>query len=293
MMKLTVDAPAKINLILDILGTLENGYHDLYMIMQSVDLSDTVTVTQTDSRQITLTCSKAAIPAGSQNIAYRAAEVFFQETGVTNTGISIHIEKKIPHAAGLAGGSTDGAAVLVALNALYQTKLRERDLCRIGLHVGADVPFCISGGTMIAQGIGDRLTPIQDMPACCLVLAKPEQGVSTAAAYSSYDDAGGCRHPDSMGVLTALQRGDIVSLARTLGNVFEQLIDVPQRIDIKATMRRFGALGACMSGSGPTVFGIFDDMAKAQLCADAMQVFVNEVFICHPNPYGCQIIKSE
>ena len=186
-MRVIIDAAAKINLLLDIKGKLPNGYHSLYMVMQSVSLCDRVTVEQTDTGIIELTCSREAIPCDSRNTAYRAAECFFEQTGIQNGGLRIHIDKKIPHEAGLAGGSADAAAVLRALDAIYAPGLRERDLCRIGVKIGADVPFCIAGGTMIAQGIGEVLTPLEDMPACTIVLAKPAEGVSTAAAYARYD----------------------------------------------------------------------------------------------------------
>ena len=292
-MLVTFDAAAKINLLLDIRGTLPNGYHSLYMVMQSVSLFDRVTVEQTGSGKIELTCSRESIPCDSRNTAWKAAERFFEWTGIPNTGIHIHIEKRIPHEAGLAGGSADAAAVIRALDRIYSPELRERDLCRIGVQVGADVPFCICGGTMIAQGIGELLTPLPDMPDCPIVLAKPAQGVSTAAAYARYDETGSCRRQDEAGMLAAIQGEDLHQIACKLGNSFEQLIDTPQRVAIKSILRECGAIGSCMSGSGPTVFGLFDDGERANRCLTEIRRVANDVFLCRPVKLGCNLIKVE
>lgn len=292
-MRVTVEAAAKINLLLDIRGRLANGYHDLYMIMQSVSLFDRVIVEQTNSEGIVLTCSEKNIPCDERNTAYKAAKQFFRFTGIENSGIRIHIEKHIPHEAGLAGGSADAAAVIRGMDQIYGTKLRERDMCAIGVRVGADVPFCIMGGTMIAQGIGDILTPIEDIPDCTLVLSKPAVGVSTAQAYAQYDAVGFCRRQDEQGMLAAIKGGDLYMIARKLGNCFEQLIDTPKRVELKSKMREGGAIGSCMSGSGPTVFGIFDSPEKGEQCAVQLKSIVPHVFICHPEKVGCKVIKSE
>lgn len=292
-MRVIIDAAAKINLLLDIKGKLPNGYHSLYMVMQSVSLCDRVTVEQTDTGIIELTCSREAIPCDSRNTAYRAAECFFEQTGIQNGGLRIHIDKKIPHEAGLAGGSADAAAVLRALDAIYALGLRERDLCRIGVKIGADVPFCIAGGTMIAQGIGEVLTPLEDMPACTIVLAKPAEGVSTAAAYARYDERGSCRGQDSKAMLAAIRGGDLYQIAQKLGNSFEQLIDTPRRVEIKSILRSCGAIGSCMSGSGPTVFGLFDDEVRAEKAVRQLRTIVDDVFICHPVKFGCNPVKIE
>ncbi|HIR52779.1 MAG TPA: 4-(cytidine 5'-diphospho)-2-C-methyl-D-erythritol kinase [Candidatus Onthovicinus excrementipullorum] len=292
-MRVIIDAAAKINLLLDIKGKLPNGYHSLYMVMQSVSLCDRVTVEQTDTGIIELTCSREAIPCDSRNTAYRAAECFFEQTGIQNGGLRIHIDKKIPHEAGLAGGSADAAAVLRALDAIYAPGLRERDLCRIGVKIGADVPFCIAGGTMIAQGIGEVLTPLEDMPACTIVLAKPAEGVSTAAAYARYDERGSCRGQDSKAMLAAIRGGDLYQIAQKLGNSFEQLIDTPRRVEIKSILRSCGAIGSCMSGSGPTVFGLFDDEVRAEKAVRQLRTIVDDVFICHPVKFGCNPVKIE
>lgn len=292
-MRVTVEAAAKINLLLDIRGRFANGYHDLYMIMQSVGLFDRVTVEQVNGSGIVLACSEKDIPCDERNTAYKAAEEFFRFTGIANSGIQIYIEKHIPHEAGLAGGSADAAAVIRGLDRIYQTQLRERDMCAIGVRVGADVPFCIMGGTMIAQGVGDILTPIADIPDCTFVLAKPAAGVSTAQAYAQYDAAGSCRRQDEEGMLAAIKGGDLYLIARKLGNSFEQLIDTPKRVELKSKLREGGAIGSCMSGSGPTVFGIFDNPKKGECCATQLKQIVPHVFVCHPVKVGCKILKSE
>lgn len=173
-MEVKVKAYAKINLMLDIVNRRNDGYHDLFMIMQSVSVYDTITVTENKSKSISITCNIDDIPLNNKNIAWKAAEAFFEATKKKNKGINIDIIKRIPHAAGLAGGSADGAAVLVALNKIYKTELSETALCRIGVKIGADVPFCITGGTLLAQGIGDILSKVKPLRKCYVLLAKPD-----------------------------------------------------------------------------------------------------------------------
>lgn len=291
-MRVTVKAAAKINLMLDIIERLDNGYHSLWMVMQSVDLYDTITAERTGSGDIRLSCTDSRLPADETNLAFQAARAFFNATGVPNDGVSIAIEKKIPFAAGLAGGSADAAATLLALDRLYETRLKQRALHQIGLTLGADVPFCLQGGTMLAQHIGELLTPVPELPDCFIVLAKPARGISTAQAYHLCDTAPNLRAPDKREMLNALLAEDLKGAARLVGNVFEQVIDVPERVAVKATMREYGALGCCMSGSGPTVFGLFDARQTAQSCADKLKMIVPDVFVCHPVEEGCVVIDS-
>ncbi len=285
-MKVTYDAAAKINLMLDILARLDNGYHSLFMLMQSVDLYDTVTVETTDGGDIKITSSEEGIPCDKRNIAYKAAEAFFKSTGVKNKGISIHIEKRIPFAAGMAGGSADGAAVIAALNDIYETALTQQELCAIGLKVGADVPFCLTGGTCLAQNVGEILSPLPALEECYIVLAKPERGVSTKEAFAAFDTADNIRHLDTCGMLYAASTGDLYEICKRTKNVFEQLIEVPERVPIKSTLNRHGAISACMSGSGPTVYGIFDDESKAQSAAEALKSIVKDIHITKPVKKG-------
>ncbi len=285
-MKVIYDAAAKINLMLDILARLENGYHSLFMLMQSVDLYDTVSVETDFSGAINITSDEEGIPCDKRNIAYKAAEAFFNFTGKENKGVTIHIEKRIPFAAGMAGGSADGAAVIAALNDIYETNLSEQELCEIGLKVGADVPFCLTGGTRLAQNVGEILSPLPPLDDCYIVLAKPERGVSTKEAFAAFDTATNVRHLDTCGMLYAASQGDLYEICKRTKNVFEQLIEVPERVPVKSTLNRHGALAACMSGSGPTVYGIFDDESKAQSAAAALQSIVKNIYITKPVKSG-------
>lgn len=291
-MNITVKAAAKINLMLDILEKLPNGYHSLWMIMQSVGVYDRVTVEKKTSGGITISCSEEDIPTDERNIAYKAAEKFFDFCGEEDRNIHINIEKKIPHAAGLAGGSADGAAVITALNSLYEKNLPVKKLCQIGVKVGADVPFCIQGGTMLAQDIGQVLSQLPDIPSCFFVLAKPQQGVSTAEAYAAVDSMN-LRHPDAHTMFRSVVDGDLKGIAKSLGNVFEQAVDVHERVSIKEIMRNNDAMGCCMSGSGPTVFGIFENSENAERCAQELSDKIKgiTVHVCTPAEYGCEIEK--
>ena len=285
-MKVTYDAAAKINLMLDILARLDNGYHSLFMLMQSVDLYDTVTVETDASGTINITSDEAGIPCDKRNIAYKAADAFFKYTGIKNNGVTICIEKRIPFAAGMAGGSADGAAVIAALNDIYETDLSQQELCKIGLKVGADVPFCLTGGTCLAQNVGEILSPLPALDECYIVLAKPERGVSTKDAFEAFDTSVNVRHLDTCGMLYAASQGDLKEICKRTKNVFEQLIEVPERVPIKSTLNRHGALAACMSGSGPTVYGIFDDESKAQSAASALKSIVKNIYITKPVTSG-------
>ena len=285
-MKVTYDAAGKINLMLDILAKLDNGYHSLFMLMQSVDLFDTVSVESTDSKIIEITCSEKNLPCDNTNIAYKAAEAFYKETGIKLSGLKIHIEKRIPFAAGMAGGSADAAAVIAALNDIHETELDERKLNSIGVRVGADVPFCLKGGTCLAQNVGEILSPLPQIPNCFIVLAKPERGVSTKEAFKAFDSGVNIRHLDTYGMLYAASKGDLYEICKRTKNVFEQLIEVPERVPIKSIMNRHGALAACMSGSGPTVYGIFDDESKALSAAEGLRSVAKDIFVTHPAKSG-------
>jgi len=283
-----VNAAAKINLMLDILGRTENGYHSLYMIMQSVGIYDTITVDKTDSDEITLSCSNDRLPCDDSNIAVKAAKAFFNNTKCKNKGIHIDIKKQIPFEAGLAGGSADAAAVILALDKLFETNLSTKQLTKIGLSVGSDVPFCLQGGTMLALDVGGVLAPLPDMPDCFLVLAKPAQGVSTAQAYAQFDELTYCRHLDRDGMLRAVVDGDINRICLCMGNVFEQFVEVLERVEIKRIMRKNNSIGHCMSGSGPTVFGVFTNEEDAQNCVRELKKSIKDVFICKPVDSGCK-----
>lgn len=289
-MKITLKAYAKINLMLDILSRLENGYHDLFMIMQSVSLYDTVSVEKTDSKDIAITCDVPSIPTDEKNIAHKAAIAFFNYTGIENSGIVIDIKKSIPHAAGLAGGSTDGAAVIVALDKLFSANLKEKDIIAIGSKVGADVPFCALGGTMLSQYTGTVLSHLPDLELPYIIITKPSQDVSTAEAYAAFDCAQRVRHLDKNGMLHAVINGEKDKVLEKVGNVFEQFIDVTERVLIKDIMRKNGAECACMSGSGPSVFGIFPDKDSAEKCLGELIVIYPQSYLCASTDCGCEEI---
>jgi 4-diphosphocytidyl-2-C-methyl-D-erythritol kinase len=287
-----IKAAAKINLLLDILKKLDNGYHSLFMIMQSVSCFDEVEVNLTKSGKIEIDCGDSSLENGETNIAYKAAKAFFDYTKIKNKGIEIRINKNIPLAAGLAGGSADGAAVIFALNRLYNAGLSDNQLRRIGVKVGADVPFSLLGGTALALNIGEILAPLPDIKNCFIVLAKPDEAVSTKTAYADFDKAYNIRHPNNVSMLEALADGDSEKAFTFVENVFEQVIDVHSRPYIKDTMRRFGCKAACMSGSGPTVFGIFETEEKANKCVNELKKTMKEVFVTVPTERSIEIVEE-
>ncbi len=281
-----VKAAAKINLMLDILKKLDNGYHSLFMIMQSVDLYDTVTVEKNNENRIIIKCDDLNIPCNEKNIAYKCAKAFFDTFEIIEQGITIEIEKTIPVAAGTAGGSADGAAVLYCLNKIYDKKLNARQLGEIGSKVGADIPFSIFGGTAIALGTGTIIAPVTDLPDCYIVLAKPDQDVSTPEAYAQFDALNRVRHLDRVSMIDAVSEGDYDKICSLCGNVFEQAVEVPKRPHIKGIMRKSGADACVMSGSGPTVYGIFNDEEKAKDAYDKLMKKYKSVYMCKPAKKG-------
>lgn len=292
-MKIELRANAKINLFLDILARLQNGYHSLFMVMQSVSLADNITVSENDCGEIRLTCSEPELPTDRRNIAFRAAELFLQAAGLEGRGVDIHIEKNIPFEAGLAGGSADGAGVIVGLNELFSANFSPRELCDIGLKIGSDVPFCIMGGTMLSQHTGGILSPLPNIGECYAVLAKPSSGVSTARAYGDFDSAQFIYHPNKVAMLDAAANGDFDGMCLHAGNVFEQIIEVPERVRIKSIMRRHNASLAQMSGSGPTVFGLFKSESDAAECRDELERsgLVKSVHLCKTANKGVETVK--
>lgn len=289
-MKVTVKAFAKINLMLDILRTLENGFHELFMLMQSVGLYDTVSVETDESGKITVSCDNADIPTGEENIAYKAAEAFFEYTGLENPGVNIEITKRIPHAAGLAGGSADAAGTVTALKRLFAPALSEREVAEICAMVGSDVPFCALGGTMLAQYTGTVLSYLPQVKIGKIVIVKPEMSVSTGRAYKAFDTAERVRHLDKSGMLEAVMNGDTGGIYSRVDNVFEQFIDVPERIEIKAAMRRHGCACCCMSGSGPSVFGIFENEKDAKDCFDELKKTFPQTYLCNAVKSGTEVV---
>lgn len=264
MEKLVLNANAKINLTLDCLGKRSDGYHELEMIMCEIPLYDTVTIRK--SYNISVKTNLKYLPTNNKNIAYKAAEAFFKETGIVG-GADIYIEKRIPVSAGLAGGSTDAASVLKGLNVLYETHLPIEKLMEIGDKVGKDVPFCIMGGVCVARGTGEKLTPVGKLPKCFIVLVKPDNiNVSTAEIFSLSDSMENDLHPHTEGAVVCIKNGDIEGFSRRMFNVLEGVTASIHGViyDIKSKMIDYGALGAVMSGSGPSVFGVFRDKNVAE-----------------------------
>jgi 4-diphosphocytidyl-2-C-methyl-D-erythritol kinase len=263
---LEVPAHAKINISLDVLGKREDGYHELRMIMQTIDLHDRVMIETTEDVGITLECDNKWVPTDSRNTVWKAAKLLMEHCGI-KSGIKINIRKRIPIAAGLAGGSADAAAVLRGLNKLFFAGLDQSKLKELGRQVGADVPFCIEGGTMLAEGIGERLTPLRDFGGVDIVLVKPKIGVSTAWVYENLNTAEIMQRdrPDTEFLISALTTGNSATIAGHMKNVLE-LVTTPRYgivQEAKDCLMRAGALGSMMSGSGPTVFGIFSNTGAA------------------------------
>ena len=279
-MTVRVLAPAKINLMLDVIGRREDGYHLLRSVMQTVDLYDVVTVADASHGTIRLTCD-GGIAADSSNTAYRAA-VLFEEYTKQRLSVDITVEKHIPSQAGLAGGSADAAAVLVALNALTDAALSIEQLCELGARIGADVPLCIHGGTVLCTGTGTQLAPLSPLPDCTAVIVKPEGGVSTPQAYRLLDSAPQLFHPDADGMCRALQSGDLSGVMSCVGNSFEQPLSLPHTADIRRRLTDGGAQASALSGSGSAVFGLFKDADTAAACAVSLRAFYPQTFVCRP-----------
>lgn len=277
---LTVKAFAKINLSLDVLGTLDNGYHEVKMIMQTVSLFDLVELTK-KPEGISLSCSLKFLPTGADNLAYRAADAFFRETGI-NGGVEIYLKKHIPVGAGLAGGSSNAAAVLTGLNRMYNANLSKRKLCEIGKTLGADVPYCIIGGTRLAEGIGEKLSPLPPLPPCYIVLVKPPFSISTKWAYDNIDSCPSIQHPPTDNLIKALHNSNLRAICDNMGNVLEDVSISHYSVlaDVKRSLLSLGALGAQMSGSGPTVFGIFDNREKAENAKEILWKKYKTAYVC-------------
>ena len=281
MNEISMKAYAKINLGLDVVRRLENGYHEVKMIMQTVGIYDELTFQRQESG-ICITTDSGELPTNEDNLIYKAARLLMDKYQLQE-GVRIHLQKNIPIAAGMAGGSTDAAATFKGINELFGLGASEDELKELAVKVGADVPYCIMGGTALAEGIGEKLTRLPNAPECILLVAKPDINVSTKFVYEHLDAAGVEHHPDIDGMITAIEEQDLVGVVDRLENVLET-VTVPAYpiIDtIKSKMLEMGAEGSLMSGSGPTVFGIFTDEGKAREAYEyikseglAKQVFV-------------------
>ena len=279
-----LSANAKINLTLDILRRREDGYHDLQMVMQSVTLADALTLTPAQGEEGCAASNLHFLPTGGKNLTQMAAAAFRAAAGAGGE-VDVSIQKHIPVCAGLAGGSADAAAVLRAMNALTGAGLSLARLAEIGARVGSDVPFCVLGGAALAEGRGERLTPLPCLPLCHIVICKPPFSVSTPQLFSRVNVRKIVRRPDTAGVIAALNAGDLTGVARRMYNVFEDVLDrrrYGEIASIKAALIDCGALGASMSGSGPSVFGLFPRLEDAQAAQERLPGSYRDVFLCAP-----------
>ncbi len=278
---ISLKAHAKINLSLDVLSRRADGYHTLQMIMQTIQLHDTITIEKIPSG-VEILCEAPYVPNNSSNIAYKAAEAMLLKYNI-QAGVKIEVSKEIPVAAGLAGGSTDAAAVLKGMNILFDLGIDQDELMRLGKTIGADVPYCIMGGTALAEGIGEILTELPAPGNIPLILVKPRIGVSTAWVYKSLDLKKVTERPDTKLLMSAIRAGDISTLALNMKNVLESVTCKRYSVieNIKKDLRRHGALGSMMSGSGPTVFGIFEDAEKADYAFNKLKNSKHECILTH------------
>jgi len=283
-MIITKQAFAKINISLDIVSKMADGYHDLITVMQTVSLSDEITVECSPGDGIKINTGLPYLPVDERNIAVKACNVFFKHTGITGYRTEINIKKEIPVSAGLGGGSTDGACVLCTLDEMFDTGLGRSVLERLGCRIGSDVPFSVTGGTKLANGRGEILTDLPDIPHCHIVICKPRLSCSTPELFGLIKCEKIRARPDTDGLLKALGEGDLGGVARRMYNVFEDVLprgkhDVE---DIKNILLDCGALGAVMTGSGPSVFGIYDDLSYANNAYERLKAEYNECYLTEP-----------
>ena len=262
---ITKKAYAKVNLGLDVIRRREDGYHEVRMIMQTVGICDVLTFTRQERPGIVVTTDKEELPGDESNLIYKAARLV-TETCSVREGIKIELQKRIPMAAGMAGGSTDAAAVFHGMNEMFGLGMDEDEMCALGVKIGADIPYCVRGGTALAEGFGEILTKLPDAPACVVLVAKPDIDVSTKYVYENLHAESLEYHPDIDGMRAAIEEGDLRGMAERMGNVLETVTvnAYPVIREIKEVMKKSGAWNALMSGSGPTVFGIFGEEEKAR-----------------------------
>lgn len=281
-MEITVNAPAKINLYLDILNKHNDGYHEVEMIMQTVSLFDKITIKKSDKKGIIVTSTYNFDEDIKKNTAYIAAEKFFEYTKLINPGICIHIQKQIPVGAGLAGGSSDAAAVLIALNTLFECNLSKVELATIGEKVGADVPFCIFSGTKLATGTGTALSTLPPLKNCHVLIVKPTFSISTKLAYQASDQAPLEKNKSINNIISAIKSNNLRDTAKNIFNRFETVLNFDEVTNIKNILNKNGALNSCMTGTGSAVYGIFEDKEKAIYCKNFLSKNYKDIFLTAP-----------
>ena len=282
----TVLAPAKLNLSLDVVGTLPNGYHALDMVMQAITLHETLVLRR--SRYLNVRMPGSFVPVNDKNTAVKAALAFFHYTGLL-AGVDITIHKQVPVRAGMAGGSADAAGVLVGMNELYGARLSMSELCALGAAIGADVPFALMGGTCRVKGVGDLLKPLPPCPDCFFVVVMPSVGISTPEAFQRYDRMGSPLHPDCDRQEAAIRAGDLPGLCAAAGNALEHCSGATETPAIRALLDEHGALTSLMTGSGAAVFGVFDAEDKAQAAAEALRARYKQVYLARPDRGGARV----
>lgn len=281
-MTYTENAYAKLNLTLDILGKRSDGYHEMKMVMHSIDLSDQITMTPQEAPGLLLSSDAAFLPCDDSNIAAKAVHRFFESTGLPQPGLAVHMEKKIPVCAGMAGGSSDGAAVLRLLRRHCAPDLSQDKLESIGALVGSDVPYCVRGGTALAEGRGEILSDLPPLPPCWFVICKPAFPISTPELFALVRTKKLRCHPDTDGMIRALHEGDLEGVVHRVYNVFEDVLPrkYAQVFEIKSKLLDLGAVTSSMTGSGPTVFGMFFDDAKARNAAIHLKHEFPQTYFC-------------
>lgn len=272
MKDISVKALAKINLGLDVVRKREDGYHEVRMVMQTIHLYDRLEIAKNNSGKITMQTNLSFLPTNENNLVYKAAKLLVDEFGIKD-GIHVDLKKHIPVAAGMAGGSTDAAAVLYGVNRMFDLGLTKKELMERGVKIGADVPYCIMRGTALAEGIGEELTQLSPMVKCPVLIAKPQISVSTKFVYENLKLNEQMVHPDIDKLVSDIQKKNLKAIAADMGNVLETVTipEYPVIAEIKEHMMEHGALNSMMSGSGPTVFGLFEDEATAMKAYEAMK----------------------
>jgi len=283
----TVLAPAKLNLALDVVGTLPNGYHALDMTMQAITLYERVVLRR--SPYLNLRLPGSPVAPNDKNTAIKAALAFFDYTGLL-AGVDITIYKNTPVRAGMAGGRADAAAVLVGMNELYGARLSMSELCALGAKIGADVPFALMGGTCRVQGVGDFIKALPPVPGCWFTVVMPDYGVSTPEAFAAYDKVGSSIHPDCEAQESAIRAGDFDAMCAAAGNALEECSGARDTNAIKALLKDHGAVTALMTGSGAAVFGVFRDEASALEAARAARQHWKQVYVAQPDRGGARVM---
>ncbi len=287
---ITVKAPAKLNITLDILGKRSDGYHELSSIMHSVSIYDTLKITKQDNNELTLCCDTEGVPCDERNLVIKAAKAFLEHHGI-NEGLHFELNKVIPSMAGMGGGSSDCAATLLGLNKMFGTNMSVAELLDIGKKLGADVPFCIVGGCKICGGIGEKLTTLKSMPDCHIVVVKPSISVSTPKAFAAYDNMPSPKKSDFEGICEAFNTNDLRGICDRLFNALEYASGLSEIESIKRDLIECGALASIMTGSGSAVYAVFDDEKLATACYKKMADKLSFARVCVPLENGCEFYE--